>query len=86
MSRPKAEQIASIRVGYCEFKIIVKTRNDWRKEYWLYRCESELKQDGVHKHRTLDGKYEFYGDALKTVAYCAERYHFYGRVPTPEEI
>ena len=81
----KTEQIASIRVGYVTFKIIQKNKENLDKEYLLYRCWYEPTAFGGVHHKALDGKFEFYCDALKTVAYCADRYHWYGIVPTPEQ-
>lgn len=81
----KTEQIASIRVGYVTFKIIQKNKENLDKEYLLYRCWYEPTAFGGVHHKTLDGKFEFYCDALKTVAYCADRYNWYGVVPTPEQ-
>ena len=84
----KTRQLASIRVGYCEFKIIEKRISEWERQYLLYRCWYEPTGFGGVHHKQLDCKCETLYDALAIVTKMAEHYHFVqmGCVPTIEQI
>lgn len=74
--KQKQVQMASISVGYCTFKIVRVDRGAYHfNEYWLYRVQSAWDSHGRrHTSRVLDGKFEYYHDALETVAEYQRRY------------
>ena len=82
----KSRQLASIRIRGYEFKIIDKSRNAWDTEFYLYRCWHEYTPTGTKYHKTLDGKFPIYADAIRTVADYQEYFYNYTRVPTLEQI
>lgn len=82
----KSRQLASIRIRGYEFKIIDKSRNAWDTEFYLYRCWHEYTPTGTKYHKTLDGKFPIYADAIRTVANYQEYFYNYCRVQTLEQI
>lgn len=77
----KEVQIAKIRVGGYDFRIV--QRGD---EFRLYRIWNELGEHGIRTHKTLDAKYEFYAEAIMTIARYAHYHKYTGRVPKLKEL
>lgn len=84
----KTTQLAKIRVGIYDFKIIKKpNEQNCMADYYLYRTWHEWGKDcRMHERKILDGKFEFYHDALRTVANYQEYYFDHCRVPSKHEI
>lgn len=83
----KTTQLANIRVGYCDFKIIVNRAEEvWSRKYLLYRAEKEYRADGVHYHKTLEASYDNYAEAIETVAHLQDYYANYCRIPKVKEL
>ena len=83
----KTIQLASIKVGYCEFKIIMNKEEEiWNRKYSLYRTEREYKGARTHYHKTLEARYDNYAEAIEAVAYIQDYYVNYCRVPTVKEL
>ena len=56
----KSVQLAKAQIGVYEFKVIKKKTSEYEAEFLLYREWGEWTPVGVKKHKSLDGKYEFY--------------------------
>jgi hypothetical protein len=78
-----SRQLAKAQVGVYEFRVIRMTEGGI---FRLYRTWHEFSQGRMHERKHLDGTFEFYHDALKTIAYYQEYYYHYCRVPTLEQI
>ena len=82
----KSVQLAKVQIGVYEFKVIKKKTSEYEAEFLLYREWGEYTPVGVKKHKTLDGKYEFYAQTLSTLAYYQDYYENYCRVPSAKEV
>ena len=82
----KTTQLAKIRVGAYDFKIIRKGEALHNRYFLLYRDWEEYTSFGRVHHHVLDGKFEIYADAIRTVAYYQDYYNYNLRVPTLEQI
>jgi len=82
----RTRQVAKAQIGAYEFKVTEQKKATGDNFYTLHRIWFEYTPVGAKRHSTIDGKFEFYADVLRTLAEYQQRYYHYCRVPTIHEI